>query len=85
MPKSKGPYLFAEIVHASKNKEREEEENARKLEEYNRQLEAEIEQRRQQRAYENRLRFIKSVVYTICGLLGVGFIFLIMVMCALVK
>lgn len=70
----KGPYLFAEIVHASKKADSEKEK-----------LLKEIEERRKQRAYDARVRFAKNVIYTIAGLAGVMCIFALMLICALGK
>ena len=81
----KGPYLFAEIVHADKNLQREEEIRNQRIAEETEKLRREIEERRQERQRENRARFVKNVVYTISGLLGVLCIYALMILCALVK
>ena len=78
----KTPLLFAKGIVANAKKEERKKEKIRL---YNEQLKAESEERRQERQRENRVRFVKNVVYTISGLLGVLCIYALMVLCALVK
>ena len=80
----KGPYLFAEIVHADKIRQREELEQRERIEQEQREEERRIEKNRQKRSRQRKAQFIHNVANTIFGLIGVGAMALIMLLLRLV-